>query len=304
MKIAITGATGFVGAHLLELATEAGHDIKALARRPQPLTPHVEWVEGAIDPATGLDALVEGCDAVIHVAGAINAPSRDAFTACNINGTNAMLEATKNAGIKRFVHVSSLAGREPALSDYGWSKAQSEHRVSISDLDWAVVRPPAVYGPGDREMLELFRMAAKGLILLPPGGRLSLIEVGDLARLLLACATTEDRAVLRKIYEPDDGTARGMSHKEFAKMLGRAVGRPGALPLSVPGAILLLASRFDRWVRGAGAKLTEDRVRYFCHPDWVARRPLAVPVRLWAPEVAPEDGLAATARAYRAAGWL
>ncbi len=304
MKIAITGATGFVGTHLLRHATGAGHDVRALTRRPQPLTPHVEWVEGAIDPAAGLDRLVEGCDAVIHVAGAINAPSRDAFAACNIDGTTAMIEAVKTAGIRRFVHVSSLAAREPQLSDYGWSKAQSEHRVEISDLDWSIVRPPAVYGPGDREMLELFRMAAKGVILLPPAGRLSLIEVGDLARLLVAAATTDDRTLLRKTYEPDDGTPRGMSHRDFAKMLGRAVGRPGALPLPVPGAILSMASRIEKLARGDKAKLTEDRVRYFCHPDWVARRPLTPPVRLWTPEVTAQDGLAATAAAYREIGWL
>ncbi len=305
MKLAITGATGFVGAHLVHHAIAQGHSVRALTRRPQPAMPGVDWVEGAIDPAAGLDALVAGCDAVIHVAGAINAPDRAGFAACNIDGTSAMIEAAKAAGIARFVHVSSLAAREPALSDYGWSKAESERHVESSHLDWTIVRPPAVYGPGDREMLELFRMAARGLVLLPPAGRLSLIEVGDLVRLLLAIATGDDLMAFRhRLFEPDDATPGGLTHRQFARLLARAVGRPGALVLSVPGVILSLASRIERLLRGPAAKLTPDRVRYFCHPDWVARRAHAVPIRLWTPAVHPPEGLTATADAYRAAGWL
>lgn len=301
MKLAITGATGFVGRHLIDLAVAKGHAVTALARRPQPPLPGVTWVEGAIDPATGLDRLVAGADAVIHVAGAINAKDRMGFAACNIDGTAAMIAATQDAGIRRFVHVSSLAAREPALSDYGWSKAESERRVEGSGLDWTILRPPAIYGPGDREMLELFRMAARGVVLLPPKGRLSLIEVSDLNRLLLACAKGETG--LRKIYEPDDGTVRGLDQREFARLLGEAVNRR-ILPLPVPGPVLGAASMIERLLKRDNAKLTADRVRYFCHPDWVARRSMAPPVRLWKPKIGPADGLRRTAEAYRAAGWL
>src|SRR3546814_14244242 len=79
-----------------------------------------------------------------------------------------MIAAAAAADVGRFVHVSSLAAREPELSAYGRSKAESEKLMAESGLDWAIVRPPAVYGPGDRESLELFRMAARGLVLLPP----------------------------------------------------------------------------------------------------------------------------------------
>ena len=243
------------------------------------------------------------CDAVIHVAGAINAADRAGFAACNIDGTAAMIEAAKAAGIARFIHVSSLAAREPALSDYGWSKAQSEHKVEISGLDWTIIRPPAVYGPGDREMLELFRMAARGIVLLPPAGRLSLIAVDDLCTLLMACALGDDPGILRKTYEPDDAHPRGLSHTEFARLLGTAVGR-SVMPLSVPALFLSLASWIERLVKRDAAKLTADRVRYFCHPDWVSRAALAPPVRLWRPQISAPEGLAATAVAYRAVGWL
>lgn len=300
MKLAITGGTGFVGRHLISLALSKKHEVRALARTPQPAMAGVEWIEGAIDPARNLDRLVEGADAVIHVAGAINAPDRAGFAACNIDGTAAMLTAAQTAAVSRFVHVSSLAAREPALSDYGWSKAESERRVEMSGLDWTIVRPPAVYGPGDREMLELFRMAQRGFMVVPPEGRLSLIEVSDLCRFLLACARQTN---LKKVYEVDDGTVRGLSHRDLAALLGDAVGKRVSV-VRAPGAVLRGVSLFDRLVRGKKAKLTADRVRYFCHPDWVARRTMAPPVRLWKAKVATADGLRGTVRAYREAGWL
>ena len=105
---------------------------------------------------------------MIHVAGVINAPDAAAFEHGNVAGTLAMLAAATAGGVHRFVHVSSLAAREPKLSLYGASKAHAEELVTSSGLDWAIVRPPAVYGPGDKETLELFQMAKLGLMLMPP----------------------------------------------------------------------------------------------------------------------------------------
>lgn len=300
MKLAITGGTGFVGRHVISLALARKHEIRALARTPQSPMSGVEWIDGAIDPARNLDRLIEGADAVIHIAGAINAPDRAAFAACNIDGTDAVLDAAQGAGVTRFIHVSSLAAREPALSDYGWSKAEAERKVEASRLDWTIIRPPAVYGPGDREMLELFRMAARGFLLLPPEGRVSLIEVSDLGRLFLACARQTN---LRKIYEVDDGTVRGLSHRELARAFGEALDRR-IRTARVPKPLLHGISFFEQLVRGKKAKLTADRVRYFCHPDWVSRRSMAPPARIWKAKVPTVAGLRATAEAYRDAGWL
>src|SRR3546814_8906938 len=85
----------------------------------------------------------------------------------------AVVDAMRQRGVRRLIHVSSLSAREPGLSDYGWSKELAERHVKASGLDWTIIRPPAIYGPGDREMLELFRMAKRGFMLMPPGGRLS-----------------------------------------------------------------------------------------------------------------------------------
>jgi nucleoside-diphosphate-sugar epimerase len=91
----------------------------------------------------------------VHVAGVING-DKAAFTQGNIAGTENMVEAAAQAGVRRFIHISSLAAREPQLSTYGWSKSVSEEPVIAAGLNWTIIRPPAIYGPGDREMLDLF----------------------------------------------------------------------------------------------------------------------------------------------------
>jgi nucleoside-diphosphate-sugar epimerase len=297
--LAITGGTGFVGGALIARAVEAGHHVRALARRPQPGRDGVTWIAGALDDPAALDALVQGADAVVHVAGIVNAPDRAGFAAGNVEGTRAILAATARAGVIPFVHVSSLAAREPDLSNYGWSKAAAERLVEASPLPWSIVRPPGIYGPGDMDQLDLFRMARWGLAFLPPPGRLSVIHVDDLARLLLALATGP---ATRTTYEADDGSG-GMTHADFAHGIGAAVGRR-VLPLPLPRALLSLAAHADRRFRGDRARLTADRVAYFCHPDWTidpARRP---PPARWTPRIDTRTGLADTARWYRAHGLL
>jgi nucleoside-diphosphate-sugar epimerase len=301
LSLAITGGTGFVGGRLIELALAGGHKVRALTRRPQEPRHGVTWINGALDKPDSRDRLVERADALIHVAGVINAPDPAGFEAGNVTGTSAVLAAAEKARVGRFVHVSSLAAREPKLSAYGASKAGSEALVSASSLPSAIVRPPAVYGPGDREMLELFRMAKRGFVLLPPGGRLSVIHADDLAGLLLALADTNAPQGL--LVEPDDGRHRGWSHEEFGHALGRALGRRVAT-FSTPRPILDIFSRLDRLVRRGNAKLTADRVAYFCHPDWMVDPGRGAPEELWRPAIDTEAGLAETALWYRQKGWL
>ena len=301
MKLAVTGATGFVGGHLLAQALAAGHDVRALTRRPQEHRDGVTWVEGSLDRPDSLDRLVEGTDSVIHVAGVINAPDRAGFEAGNVAGTAAMLAAAEAAGAKRFVHVSSLAAREPQLSLYGASKARSEELVESSELPSVIVRPPAVYGPGDHEMLELFRMAKRGFLLLPPSGRLALIHSEDLARLLLSMAALESPAGIT--IEPDDGRPNGWTHEELGQALGRAVGRK-VVTVSTPRALLRAGALIDGLVRGGRAKLTADRVAYFCHPDWTVDSSRALAADVWRARIDTPQGLKDTADWYRRQGWL
>lgn len=301
LTLALTGGTGFVGGHVIDAALAAGHRVRALTRRQQPPRDGVEWVDGTLEDRSGLERLMAGADAVIHVAGVLNAPDAAGFEAGNVTGTLTILAAATAAGVHRLVHVSSLAAREPDLSLYGASKARAEVLVERSGLDWVIVRPPAVYGPGDKETLELFKMARRGLVVLPPRGRLSLIHVADLARLLLALA--DPAAPSKLLIEPDDGRPLGWTHREFADALGAAVGRT-SLTLAVPAAMLRLGARADRLIRGAKAKLTPDRAAYFAHDDWVVDPRRGSPPGLWQPMIETDAGLAATARWYRDQDWL
>ena len=297
--LAITGGTGFVGQHLLRMAVEQNSQVRALTRRAQDSS-DVAWIEGALDKPDSLARLVEGADAVIHVAGRIGG-TRAQFEEANVTGTANIVEAARAAGVRRFIHISSLAAREPLLSDYGWSKELSEQVVADSGLDWTIVRPPAVYGPGDRETLELFKMAKRGFVALPPAGHFSVIHVTDLCRLILALPY--DSASVGQTYEPDDGREGGWEHRHFARTLGHLFDRR-ATTLSVPKPVLHGASALDRLFRRGNAKLTADRVRYFCHPDWVVTAHKRPPEGLWRPEIDTGTGLKDTADWYLEQGWL
>ena len=299
--IAITGATGFVGSSLMKLAVERGWHVRALTRSPQAPQEGVDWITGALDQPDSLSRLVEGSSAVIHVAGVVTAPDRAGFIAGNIDGTRALVTAAEQAGIKRFIHVSSLSAREPGLSNYGWSKAEGEDAVTASALDWTIIRPPAIYGPGDREMLDLYKMAKLGVVPQSPTRRLSLIEVSDLARLLLILLDHPE--TIHALYDADDGRAGGWDRHEFGQMIARGVGRK-AITIGLPGPLLLIAAKLDQAIRGRGAKLTSDRAAYLCHPNWVISETNRVPPAIWTAQVETAAGLRKTAEAYRSAGWL
>lgn len=301
--LAMTGATGFVGGATLRRAVEQGWHVRALTRRPQPARDGVTWIAGALDRTDALAELAAGSDIVMHIAGVVNVPTRAAFEVGNATATSNVVEAARGAGVTRFVHVSSLAAREPELSNYGWSKARAETIVKASGLDWTIVRPPAVFGPGDTEMLDIFRMARRGIALLPPQGRMSAIYVDELARLLVALAA-DRHASVGQVYEPDDGKPGGWSHRSFARAVGRAVGRSHVSTLTIPATLLKAGGRIDKLVRRSRAKLTPDRARYIAHPDWVATSGACPPAELWHPEIETGDALAETVRWYRRENWL
>ena len=299
--LALTGTTGFVGGQLLEAALGAGHTVRALVRRPQPAREGVTWIEGALDQPAALARLCEGTSTVIHVAGAINAPTRAAFFAANEAGTRALLAAAEAARTPRFVQVSSLAAREPGLSDYGASKAAADTAVCAAPLSTAIVRPPAVYGPGDRETLALFRLARGGIVPVVGQGRFSVIHVADLAAALLAIATATATAT----YEVADGSPP-FTQASFAQAIAAALNRLIRI-VPLPATLLPIGAAIDTAIaraRGRTPKLSQDRARYFAHPDWTADPAPLIATGLWRPAIPAAQGLAETAAWYRAAGWL
>ncbi|KEO88168.1 epimerase [Erythrobacter sp. JL475] len=296
---AITGATGFVGSAVIDASGD--YDVRALTRRDQQARDGVTWVQGTLDDTQALASLCEGADAVIHIAGLTNTPDIAEFEVANVTGTANLIAAAKAAKVKRLVFVSSLSAREPQLSAYGASKAKAEELVQASHLDWTIVRPPAVYGPRDVDMFELFRSAKMGIVPLPPRGATSIIHVDDLAVLLLALA--EQRG-MNRIFEPDDGREGGWSHQELAQAIGRAVGKRRVFAPHLPKGVLNIAASADNFLRGDKAKLTADRVGYMCHPNWVVRSDRRPQAGFWQPQISGEDGLRQTADWYTREGWI
>ena len=301
--IALTGGTGFVGGHVLSAALKRGHRVRALARRRQEPRRGVDWITGSLDDGVALAQLLDGADAVLHVAGVVNAPDRKSFMHGNAEGTLRLVEAAKAASPARFIHVSSLVARYPALSNYGASKARAETIVSASGLDWTIVRPPGVYGPGDADMLGLFKAARWHVVPLPPGdGRLSLIHVGDLAEALLALLPVREETTAA-MFEVDDGKDGGWRQSAFARAIGKAVGRK-VKPLPLSERALRFGVMADGLARGKNARLTEDRARYFLHEDWTIDPALRPPPAIWRPAIDTERGLEETADWYRHNDWL
>jgi nucleoside-diphosphate-sugar epimerase len=302
MSIAITGSTGFVGRTLVDLALAQGLTVRALARRAQEPRKGVTWIEGDLGDRAALTELVAGTQAVIHAAGLIKGLSRAQFEAVNVRGTMAVVQAAMEERVPRLVFVSSLSAREPTLSAYGTSKSRAERLVRAAAIDWTIVRPPAVYGPHDRDMYELFRAAKWGVVPLPGRGRASLIHVEDLARLLLTLVPARE-ATTHAMFEPDDGTPGGWDNDALVLAIGAAVGRRPRV-LRVSRRMMEGAAKLDTWLRGDAAKLTLDRVGYLSHPDWVVSAGSAPPRDLWQPRIETREGLKQTARWYREQGWL
>ena len=303
MTLAVTGGTGFVGQAFLDRTGDAGLLTRSLARTPpRDRRSGNIWLPGGLHDRDALAQLVEGVDTVVHIAGVTTSHDPAVFDAGNVAGTANLLQAAREAGARRFVFVSSLAAREPGLSLYGASKATAEDLVRASELDWTIVRPPAVYGPRDRDMLALFRAARWGVVPAPREGRASLIHVDDLARLLLTLSGDGDHGIGR-LLEPDDGLQEGWDHRDLALAIGAAVGRRPLILGQTPRT-LRWGAHLDRLLNGDKAKLTHDRARYLAHPDWVVSAENRVPEQLWMPQVETREGLKATAQWYRENRWL
>lgn len=327
-SVALTGGSGFVGGHILRRLIAEGWQVRALTRRPDGL-PRIEGADaGLVTPVLGdlassdaLARLVAGVDGVIHCAGLVAARRRDDFGRVNAQGTGALLRATQAAaretGVRpRFVLMSSLAAREPQLSPYAASKHAAEavlrHQESRlkEGLDWQILRPAVVYGPGDRATLPLFRQFQRGFALVPAGsGRFSMIYVEDLAA--AAVAALDPELPPGGLLEPDDGTVGGYGWPEVLAAAGRQSGRP-VRALAAPRLLQRMAAALS----GAGAlisrrpaMLTQGKVNEIGHPDWVCRpRPPDFPALgdciSWRPAVGLDEGFSRTVAWYKAAGWL
>lgn len=310
--VAVTGATGFIGGRIIRLLLETGHEVRALTRRGAvSSTDGIHWCHGAMDQRGALHDLCSGVDAVVHCAGLVKARSRDEFFAANARAVSDLATVLAEAApAARLIHMSSLAAREPLLSDYTASKAAGEDvlRRGGTRPGWTILRPPAVYGPGDREILKLFKSLRFGLAFLPGGGhgRVSVIHVDDLAAAVLAVLAAPAPAVAGRVFELDDGRPGGYSLREIYAIAAEVTGR-SIRNIPVAPQVLTFAAQANRAIarfRGQAPMVTPGKVAELLHPDWVAQRPGLNDSGLWQPQIALRDGLAATFEWYRAERYL
>jgi nucleoside-diphosphate-sugar epimerase len=299
---ALTGATGFVGGHFVPALRAAGYTVRALTRRSRQDSAGVSWIAGDLASPDSLDQLVSGADVVFHLAGAIKGLTEQDFVRANVTGTANLLAAMQRQGTKRLVHVSTLAARQPQLSTYARTKAAGEGLARASGLAWSIVRPPGIYGPGDRETLAFFQMAARGIAPLPlPSQRLALLHVSDLTAALIAASAPAMIGATAEVSDEADLTLT-MLIGALGESLGRSV-RRFAVPKPVLQLAALAIQQAARW-RGAPHILSADKVRELYHPDWsVSDRTLQSRTG-WRPAIALKDGLTTTASWYRQQGWL
>lgn len=310
--VALTGGTGFVGTNLLNTLVTNGFAVRALTRRPQPETVCVTWIEGDLTDAASLRTLCQDADFGINLAGLTKALNRQAFFDVNASAAGLLFDiAGEHASIKRLVHVSSLAAREPELSHYGASKAEADAVLGAAQrpYSWIAVRPPAIYGPYEEEILKLIRVAGagrkRGLLPAPAGSkaRAGFIHVQDLCNALTGLLRGGPD---NRIVEIDDGSEAGYSMDAVARAIA---GPDGKLPYVIPvpkmlsqaiGAVGDMLSRLS----GTPTMINRSHMRYLAHPDWSVHAANRLHLDGWQPGYTLETGMAQTINWARKEGLI
>lgn len=302
LTVAVTGGTGFIGSAIIHHLLQANLRVRALVR-PKSLPscfemPGLTWIPGDLNDTPSLQRLVAGTEAVVHCAGSVRGRSADDFAAANVSGVKNLVQGLRTAKeCDRFLLISSLAAREPSLSAYAASKRQGERVLmeQAADFDWLILRPPAVYGPGDRELLPLLQWLRRGVLFSPGrGGRFSLIFVTDLARAVLSWLL-HDRGT-SGCFELHDGRPQGYCWDEVGEIGAQLYGRP-VRRITIPEGLLRTAAHLNAVAARLGGylpMLTPGKVRELCHDDWICDNTLFSSATRWHPEIDLPAGLRRT----------
>jgi nucleoside-diphosphate-sugar epimerase len=305
---AVTGATGFLGRHLVGALAEQGWRVRALVRRDAvlaaPAGVEPEIVIGGLSDDAALDRLCRGAEVVVHAAGLIKARTAADFAAVNVAGAARVAEAARRAGVARTLLVSSLAAREPQLSLYAASKRAGETAArKVLEGGLTVLRPPAIYGPGDRETLSIFEAALRLPVapVFDSRARITMIHVEDAARQIAAAAGL---APEQPVVALADARTDGYAWREIVQAAAKAVGRESAI-VKLPSATLTVVGLAGATLRlfGANPILTPGKAREMRHLDWTLK-----PEERWSTAPAPRfdlgGGFAHTVAWWRVAGML
>jgi len=319
----VTGASGFIGSHLAEKLRQEGWAVRCLVResssRDRLPREGVELAIGDLDDRDSLNKLLNGIKTVFHLAGRVRARSREEFFRANREGTRNLLEAARDAGsVERFIYVSSLSAAGPSpdghplreeetarpVSFYGESKlaAEQETRRFEKDFPVTILRPAAVYGPGDRETLQVVKLAGRGWQFQPggPGFSFSALHVADVVEGIIRAAG--EPAERSSVYFLADGNA--YAWEETFNLMKAILGRRACsrnIPWAAGKTWLRLAARiFAR----PPAAFYLDKIREMSHKYWVCDISRARAGLGFAPRYNLETGLRETIEWYRKAGWL
>ncbi|MGH7467493.1 MAG: NAD-dependent epimerase/dehydratase family protein [Longimicrobiales bacterium] len=324
-SLLITGVTGFVGSHVAEAVAGRVSSIRALARsssqRDRLEQLGFQYIAGSLEDAESVRGAVEGVEVVVHMAAATRAGSEAEFLRVNAQGTRTLADAIRQSRHPphRLVYLSSLAAAGPArngrpvtaddepapLTAYGRTKLAGERICSeLSDFCQVIVlRPPAVYGPRERDLLEFFRLARWGVLPVPtgPARPLQMVHARDLARAVVMAATADRARGVYHIAEPSAHT-----WEEICRMLAGAVARRARL-VKVPAALItaaaVLSEGWGKLIRQPSI-FSRDKARELLAPGWLCETEAAQRDIGFRTEIPLEQGLSETAKWYRAHGWL
>jgi nucleoside-diphosphate-sugar epimerase len=298
-KIALTGATGFAGGPILQALLRDGHDVSALVRNPrhQQFSAAVVVVQGDLENDSALSDLVHHADVVVHVAGAISGD----YARVNVDGTKRIFTAAHVSGVKRFIYVSSITARQPEISTYAASKRAAEEFLqnAKTDMEIVILRPSAIYGPGDKSTLPLLAAMQKRVALLPgrSDAKFSLVHVDDFARVVASAACSTAKG----LFEVDDMSG-GHGWAELAAICAKLTGMPQHLTYLPKGLVSLVAlgAEIGAYFTGQTGLVNRGKVRELYHHDWVARG------ANWQREnpIGLNEGLTETLKWYQREGWL
>jgi len=320
LKALVTGATGFIGSHLCEELTRRGYQVTCLSRKTTNHTwigsLNLTYIKGDCTVRESLRDIVDEFDFIFHLAGLTKSCTPDNFFSVNSFGTDNLVRtvAERNRSVKRFIYVSSLAAVGPSkngapvdehtlpspVSSYGKSKLEGERAVlKFKDIiPVTVVRPPAVYGPRDRDMLMMFRMIKKGFFFDLGKCYYSLLYVDDLVQGILLSA--ENKEAIGNIYFLCDGKI--YTSEEIANEISSALGVK-ARPVKVPKFTMPLFAAISERINKQGI-INRDRVKDFRHTHWICDARKAEKEIGFSPKVGLKEGVRWTADWYRNHQWL
>jgi 2-alkyl-3-oxoalkanoate reductase len=327
MKVLVTGASGFLGGHVAELLSRRGDSVRALVRSTSnrkhlEKLPNVELFEGGIEEVERVREAVDGVDAIIHVAGIVKARSTDEFFAVNVGGTSNLVQAARSKGPKRrrFVYVSSLVACGPSADGlpvsedqetpdnaYGRSKLAAEKVVlsAADDLHVVILRPGAIYGPRDGEILDMFKTIQRGVLPLVGDGEAkgSWVYATDCAT---ACLRSLEADVPSgSVYFVDDGCGALTQNQVFADV-EKALGRRARMRASLPVSVLMTVARgvevFGR-LTNRPVMLTREKANMLLQ-HWVCSSEATRRELGWEPKVPWSEGVDLAVKWYRDNGWL